>query len=134
MAPLTGLPGLAGAARRRLLRPVRGAVLLAIVAMGSAGTAAAAGAPALAAPGPDAATRGELLYGIHCIACHNEQVHWRDRRLATDWASLKRLVRRWQDTANLNWSDDDIDEVARHLNDTIYRFPRRDQQVGWRAR
>jgi hypothetical protein len=23
----------------------------------------------------------------------------------------------------LQWSDSDIDEVARHLNDTIYRFP-----------
>jgi mono/diheme cytochrome c family protein len=77
-----------------------------------------------AAPAADAApTRGELLYTTHCIACHNSQMHWRDQRLATDWASLRAQVRRWQGVANLGWSDDDILEVARHLNDRIYRFP-----------
>ena len=35
------------------------------------------------------ASRGELLYSKHCIACHTAQVHWRDKKLATDWKSLK---------------------------------------------
>lgn len=80
---------------------------------------AAQAAPA-AAPAP---TRGELLYTTHCIACHNSQMHWRDQRLATDWASLRAQVRRWQEAGQLGWSDDDIREVVRYLNDRIYRFP-----------
>jgi len=79
--------------------------------------------PALAAP-PEAPapTRGELLYTTHCIACHNSQMHWRDKRLATDWASLQAQVRRWQGVAKLGWSEDDILEVTRHLNERIYRY------------
>lgn len=69
-------------------------------------------------------TRGQLLYEIHCIACHDSQMHWRDQRLASDWPGLVEQVRRWQLRANLHWSDADIVEVARHLNDTIYRFGR----------
>ena len=34
-------------------------------------------------------TRGELLYSTHCIACHNAELHWRNRKLATDWKSLQ---------------------------------------------
>jgi mono/diheme cytochrome c family protein len=80
---------------------------------------AAAQAPVHAqAPG----ARGALLYENHCGACHTTQMHWRDKRVATDWASLRILVRRWQATAQLNWSDEEIDEVARYLNGRFYRF------------
>ncbi|WP_298828487.1 hypothetical protein [uncultured Piscinibacter sp.] len=78
---------------------------------------------ASASPGARAQSRGELLYGTHCIACHSTQMHWRDKRLATDWASLKAQVRRWQGVAQLGWSEEDILEVARHLNERIYRYP-----------
>jgi mono/diheme cytochrome c family protein len=70
-----------------------------------------------------APSRGELLYGTHCVACHTSQIHWRDQRLARDWGTLKAQVRRFQDAAYLRWSDDDIEAVAHYLNDTIYRFP-----------
>ncbi len=69
-----------------------------------------------------AESRGELLYATHCIACHTTQMHWRDQRIATDWSRLKTEVRRWQRTAALNWSEADIVEVARYLNESIYRF------------
>ena len=69
-----------------------------------------------------AESRGELLYATHCIACHTTQMHWRDQRVATDWSRLKAEVRRWQGTAALNWSEADIVEVARYLNESIYRF------------
>ena len=68
------------------------------------------------------AARGALLYENHCVACHTAQIHWRDKRTAQDWESLRRLVRQWQGEARLAWSDDDIDSVARYLNETIYRF------------
>ena len=76
-------------------------------------------APAGAA---SAQSRGELLYNTHCIACHSTQMHWRDKRVATDWSSLKEQVRLWQDRNRLSWTEDDIVEVTRHLNQSIYRF------------
>lgn len=98
-----------------------------------------AAAPALAQPSPAPGTRpapptglvpqsppsrGQLLYATHCIACHNSQMHWRDARAVRDWPGLLTQVRVWQERGRLQWSDDDITEVARHLNDTIYRLPR----------
>jgi hypothetical protein len=70
------------------------------------------------------ANRGQLLYSTHCVECHTSQMHWRAQRLARDWDSLREQVTRWQGTARLQWSADDIDAVTRHLNDTVYRFPR----------
>ena len=75
-------------------------------------------------------TRGKLLYDTHCIACHNSQIHWLDNKAATDWESLKVQVRRWQERAHLQWSEADIVEVARHLNDTIYRYRQTSDLVG----
>ena len=83
--------------------------------------AALAGAEAPPLP---AASRGELLYSTHCIACHNEQMHWRTLHQARDWDTLRAQVRRWQANAGLGWPDADVDAVARYLNDTIYGFPR----------
>jgi hypothetical protein len=76
-----------------------------------------------AAPAAGSPTRGELLYGTHCIACHNSQMHWRDKRLASDWPTLLAQVRHWQGVARLGWSEADIQEVAHHLNQRIYRHP-----------
>jgi mono/diheme cytochrome c family protein len=69
------------------------------------------------------ASRGELLYGTHCIACHTTQVHWRDQKLARDWATLKEQVRRWAGNGGQNWSEEDVVDVARYLNGAFYRFP-----------
>lgn len=77
---------------------------------------------ALTAP-VQAQSRGELLYSTHCVACHSTQIHWRDKRLATNWDSLLVQVRRWQANAALGWTEDDVVQVTRHLNDTIYHFP-----------
>jgi mono/diheme cytochrome c family protein len=69
------------------------------------------------------ASRGELLYSTRCIACHTSQVHWREKKLATDWNSLQSQVRRWQGASGLGWSDQDIAEVARYLNSLHYHYP-----------
>lgn len=74
------------------------------------------------------ATRGELLYRTHCIACHTTQMHWRDGHRATDWASLLALVTQWQARSGLAWDADDTEEVARWLNTTIYGFPRHERR------
>jgi len=70
-------------------------------------------------------SRGALLYDTHCIACHTKEVHWRERKLASDWQSLAAETRRWQRNIGLGWSDEEIDDVVRYLNTTIYRFPDR---------
>lgn len=67
-------------------------------------------------------SRGELLYSTHCISCHASQIYWRDKKAANDWASLKFQVRRWQGATGLGWSEDDIDDVTRYLNESIYRY------------
>lgn len=82
--------------------------------------AALQGSPAQAQT--QAQSRGELLYNTNCIACHSTQMHWRSRRLATDWNSLEVQVRRWQQAASLGWRDEDIAEVARFLNERYYGF------------
>lgn len=69
------------------------------------------------------ALRGELLYSTHCIGCHNAQLHWRDKKAATNWASLKAEVERWQKTSGLGWREADVTDVARYLNALYYRFP-----------
>jgi len=84
---------------------------------------ALATASGLAAAQTPVPSRGELLYDAHCVACHSQQMHWRARRTAVDWPSLKEQVALWQGRARLGWSDDDVTEVARHLNDTYYRYP-----------
>ena len=83
-----------------------------------AGLAACALPAALAQP----AARGELLYSTHCIACHSREVHWRQKKLATDWASLDAQVRRWAGNAGLGWSDEEVADVARYLNAVHYGF------------
>ncbi len=88
-----------------------------------AGALALCGGLAIAAD----AGRGELLYSTYCSACHNEQVHWRERKLANDWPGLVAEVRRWEANAGLDWSQDDVEDVARHLNALHYRYPAPDK-------
>jgi mono/diheme cytochrome c family protein len=91
----------------------------------------AAGAGAQTAPGTG---RGELLYANHCGACHGVQMHWRDKRLAVDWDTLKAQVRRWQGNAQLGWTEADIVDVTRFLNATIYRYPQTGDRVSMAPR
>ena len=77
-----------------------------------------------------AATRGELLYSTHCVACHTTQMHWRNDKKTVDWDSLKFQVRRWQGNAGLVWNDADITEVSRYLNETIYHYPQLNDRIG----
>ncbi len=73
--------------------------------------------------------RGELLYSTHCKGCHATEIHWRDKKLATDWDSLKIQVRLWQAASALGWSEDDITVVTRYLNDTFYHFPETGRRI-----
>lgn len=67
-------------------------------------------------------TDGLLLYDTYCISCHTTEVHWRQNRLATDWITLKGQIDRWQTTIGQRWNRQQIDDVARYLNDQFYKF------------
>lgn len=93
------------------------AAFLGLIAM-AVGTATAAGAEE-----SEAIDRGRLLYDTYCVQCHTQQVHWRERRLASDWQRLKAEVVRWQRVAGQRWDDRDVTDVARFLNDLFYQHP-----------
>lgn len=67
-------------------------------------------------------SRGELLYRNHCIECHNQQIHWREARIAKDTNSIKQQVTRWQDAIGVQWTDEEINDVSRYLNRTYYLY------------
>lgn len=69
------------------------------------------------------ADRGQLLYSLHCASCHDTEVHWREKKLATSWSALLEQVDRWQKNLSLEWSSSDIDDVASYLNATYYHLP-----------
>jgi cytochrome c len=69
------------------------------------------------------ASRGKLLYSLHCISCHNEQKHWLANKKVSDWPSLVSQVRLWQSISNLKWDNNDIESVAKHLNTVYYHYP-----------
>jgi len=69
------------------------------------------------------ASRGKLLYSLHCVSCHNEQSHWLANKKVTNWPSLVAQVKLWQNISNLKWDNNDIENVARHLNTLYYHYP-----------
>jgi mono/diheme cytochrome c family protein len=73
-------------------------------------------------------SRGKTLYSTYCTECHTTQVHWREKRLATDWASLKFQVRRWQHNIGLDLNEDDVAAVATYLNGLYYHYPAPDAE------
>jgi cytochrome c5 len=107
---------------RRFASSLIGAVALAAATPAWAQVQPLPAPPGSPLPAPEP-TRGRLLYETHCVACHNSQMHWRDKRIVRDWPGLVGQVRAWQERAKLQWSEADILEVARHLDAAIYRLP-----------
>jgi hypothetical protein len=82
-----------------------------------------------ATPSAIAQSRGELLYVTNCIACHTTDMHWRDKRAASNWTTLTAQVRRWQDAASLAWTDGDILDVSVYLNETAYHYDQTERPI-----
>lgn len=91
------------------------------VAAAAAASLVAIAAMSQSAP-RSAESRGELLYSTHCVACHTTQIHWRDKKLATDWNRLRAEVRRWQENGRLSWGEDEISDVTVYLNGLYYHY------------
>lgn len=79
--------------------------------------------PTCSAVPEESQARGKLLYATHCVSCHSVEMHWREKKLARSWESLKIQVDRWQKLAGLAWGAEDIEQVSAYLNVTYYHFP-----------
>jgi mono/diheme cytochrome c family protein len=95
--------------------------LLSVFALVLAAACAAPAGPE-SRPAVDIA-RGGDLYRAYCNVCHTAQVHWREKRLVRSWDDLRYQVSRWQKIDGLNWSTDEIDDVAAYLNRVFYDLP-----------
>jgi hypothetical protein len=74
------------------------------------------------ASGADA-QRGGALYESRCGNCHSESVHGRSKRVATDFDEVRRWVGRWNKNLDLQWGEEEVDDVSVYLNNTYYRYP-----------
>jgi len=66
---------------------------------------------------------GRALYQSACDACHSQNIHWRDKRLAKSWDLLVHEVTRWQRNAGRRWDANEIRDVAAYLNERFYQLP-----------
>ena len=66
--------------------------------------------------------RGQALYENHCKFCHEDRVHTRKNRLVGSPESLRAWVTSWSVHAGLNWDAQDIEDVARYLDQRFYQF------------
>jgi mono/diheme cytochrome c family protein len=64
--------------------------------------------------------RGRLLYENHCRTCHESGVHIREVQAARSFPALRAQVVHWQDVLKLEWSPEDVGDVAGYLNATWY--------------
>jgi hypothetical protein len=87
---------------------------------------------ALARPEP-ASAFDEGRFAESAAANQNAQLYWREIGQARDWEGLKAQLRRWQQLANPGWDEERIEEVARALNNAVFRFAEPNTQAGHQA-
>jgi len=70
------------------------------------------------------AQRGRDLYEMHCLSCHYENIHKRDRArsLVRSQAQLRVEVARRAALIKQRFTVADLDDIAEHLNRTHYRL------------
>jgi hypothetical protein len=94
------------------------------VAMLATGVAVAIG---IGVTDVNAAELAQEAHDTYCIACHDTSVYTRSERLAGDYDALREQVDRWQSNISLNWSTEEIDQMAPWLAKHYYQFPCPDQ-------
>lgn len=68
------------------------------------------------------AVRGKALYENHCIGCHTDSVHKREKLKATNRAEVEKFVERWQKEMQLKWSNEDRADVTEYVATKYYKF------------
>jgi mono/diheme cytochrome c family protein len=82
---------------------------------------AALGSIAFVASAADA-DRGKLLYEARCDSCHDQSVHSRGRKAATNFEEVRKYVQRWNINLGGAWGEDEITDVAIYLNGKYYSY------------
>jgi mono/diheme cytochrome c family protein len=84
--------------------------------------------PCAAAVGADAGA-GQAMHEQHCIGCHDRltngeptSLYTRENRLVTSLDGLQKQVRRCEQALELQWFDEDVDNMVEYLNQTYYHF------------
>lgn len=80
--------------------------------------AAALGGPAQASD----AAKGKTLHQANCLSCHGTEVYTRSNRMIRSMDSLVTQVNRCNVNLGTGWFDDEVEAVARYLNENYYRF------------
>ncbi|WP_330178369.1 cytochrome c [Candidatus Vondammii sp. HM_W22] len=65
---------------------------------------------------------GKALVDKNCVACHGTELYTRSDRRVTSRSGLATQVQRCELALDLNWFDDDVENVAEHLNIQFYHF------------
>jgi len=115
---------------RLRLRPV-GPMLAAGAAL-AAVAAGSHGSPATRAASDD--PLGAALYESRCTGCHERSVHSRSPRRAGSFDQIRAYVWRWDRYLGGAWKQDEIDAVAKYLNERYYHFPCPQDACGLAAR
>lgn len=66
---------------------------------------------------------GETLTVKHCQQCHQSEVYTRTPRLVQSYGGLLKQVSRCELAQELKWFDEDVENVAAHLNAAYYHLP-----------
>lgn len=66
--------------------------------------------------------KGQALTDENCVRCHGNEVYTRDDRRVTSLPGLHKQVQRCEQMLGLTWFEDDINNVAGHLNQQFYKF------------
>ena len=65
---------------------------------------------------------GDDLHFTHCTGCHDSSVYTREIRRVDSLERLGLQVRFCKDSLELNWFDEDVEDVVEYLNQTYYHF------------
>lgn len=70
--------------------------------------------------------RGKELYETHCLSCHYERIHRRERSrsLVASLVALRIEVARRAEFTRRSFTVEDLDDIAEFLNRSHYRFER----------
>jgi hypothetical protein len=82
----------------------------------------------LAGAGPAGAQdleRARLLYETHCLSCHYERMHSRERSQIQSLADLRDMVARRAPLTKHRFTLDEIEDVVQYLDRTHYRLSAR---------
>jgi len=66
--------------------------------------------------------RGEALYENHCKECHEALAHTRHGSRINSIGDIRKWVASWSAHSNLDWSSEEVGDVADYLNNKFYHL------------